>query len=142
MMDRLGIRFSAWALLCMVMMASCGKNVCKAPIGDARCEINLLNPDAYNLNHAGGMVKAYGGNMGLWIVNTGLEYAVYEATCPHCGNVATDTISGWEGLLQCRVCESRFSTYSDGYPLNGSVSECPLYRYSCVQEGYSLHIYN
>lgn len=126
----------------LLVAASCGKNTCHVPIGDARGDIGLLNPDAYNLLHAGGSVFAHGGNLGMWVVNTGLGYVVFEATCPNCQNCAVDTLSGWAGLMQCPQCESKFNAYADGYPLNGSASVCPLHQYSCMQEGNVIHIYN
>lgn len=141
-MNRLKRTLLALIATAGLLAASCDKNACKVPIGDARCDINLMNPDAYNLMHAGGSVYAYGGNKGLWIINTGLDYQVFEATCPHCLDTKVDTLAGWDGILVCDKCESKYSTYSDGYPLNGSAATCPLYQYACTLEGNVLHIYN
>lgn len=134
------IFFILTVALCLTA-GSCGKSNCKVNIGQATCDIYLLNPDAYNLLHAGGCVLAHGGHKGLWILNTGMDYVVFEASCPLC-DVAVDTLAGWDGIFQCPQCETVFNGYDSGYPLAYGSTGCPLYQYSCVQEGSYLHINN
>lgn len=129
-------------LVVVLLLAACGKSTCKVSIGDVRSDIYLYGPDAYNLLHAGGAVYAHGGHKGMWIVNTGMDFVVFEATCPHCDDTAVDTVSGWNGILQCPKCTTMFMTYTDGYPVDGGATPCALYQYSCVREGDYLHIYN
>lgn len=140
----LSMSISAIALMGVLLLGSCSRDSqCNVPIGEANCTIDLSMPDAYPLLHAGGAVKAHGGYRGIWIVNVGAgKFAAFEAACPVDNETAVKLVDGIDGVLQCPKCGTIFSTYTDGYPIDGSVTYCPLFQYSIYREGNLLYISN
>ena len=125
------------------LLGACKRDMqCNVPIGDATGSINLSMPDAYPLWHAGGAVRVHGGYKGIWVVNTGMGYTAFEAACPVDNEVGVVLVDGIDGVLQCPKCKTVFSTYTDGYPIDGSITYCPLFQYSIYREGDILYLSN
>lgn len=140
-------RFRLLTLLLVLtfLSASCGKeNMCSIPIGNATCTLFLDMPDYYPLRTVGGSVNIIGGNRGVTVIRLSInEFAAYERTCPHDHDATLEVEPGSGGaVLLCPVCGSRFSTYAEGAPIDGSVTSCSLYRYSTSYDGlYTLSIW-
>lgn len=136
-----------WAILMMLSLAlltGCKhEHVCNTPIGDANCRIEPNSPLYHGLNVVGGYEYLVGGHKGLIVVRTSYdEFVCYERTCPNDHDTPVNVSSDWgSSVLECPVCGSRFSTYTDGVPLDGSVTPCPLYQYSTRYDGSYLYIY-
>ncbi len=116
---------------------------CNTPIGDARCTIEPDSPLYHSLNTVGGYEYLIGGYRGLVVIRTALnDFICFERACPACHEVAVEASSDWgASVLECPQCGSRFSSYTDGIPLDGSATRCPLNQYSTTFDGRSLHIY-
>jgi nitrite reductase/ring-hydroxylating ferredoxin subunit len=82
-----------------------------------------------------------GGYQGMAVIRTGWnEFMAYECTCPHDhGRLAMDKDYG-NLVLRCPLCGSGFSTFGDGFPLDGSLTSCPLYHYNTYYDGAILYI--
>lgn len=128
-----------------VLLTGCGKEgQCDVPFGDAACSINLLESQYYPLgSRVGGCINLVGGHKGICVVHTGMnEYAAFERACPIDHETAVEFVEGSDGVLvRCPVCGSQFCTYTDGTPMEGSVTSCSLYQYGTTLEGTILHIY-
>lgn len=131
-------------LLGFVLLAGCKhENRCDTPIGASACSLNPNSPLYNRLNNVGGYEYIVGGNHGIFVIRTSLnEFLAYERTCPHDHSAAVEVVDGWDGtVLQCPVCGSKFNTYADGMPLDGSATSCPLYQYGTTYDGGTLYIY-
>lgn len=134
--------FVIGAMLLSALSGCDPEHRCHVPIGNANCRIEPNSPLYYELNHTGGYEYLNGGAHGLVVVRTSLnEFAVYERTCP----VDHDTIvyadDDWGGaIMTCPKCQTHFSTYTDGYPLEGGATECPLFQYTSSYDGVYLYI--
>lgn len=115
---------------------------CSVPIGDASCCIEPNSPLYYELNHTGGYEYLTGGAHGLVVVRTTInEFAVFERTCPLCHDTIVYADLNWGGaIMSCPRCNTRFSTYNNGYPLDDGATECPLFQYSATYDGVFLYI--
>lgn len=125
------------------LLCSCKRDKqCNTPIGASACTIDPNSPLYNNLNNVGGYEYIVGGNHGVFVMRTGLnDFVAYERTCPRDHDAAVVVEDGWDGtVLRCPVCGSRFNTYADGMPLDGSATSCPLYEYSTTYDGM-LYIY-
>ena len=132
-----------WALLILPTLLSCDPDQrCSVPIGDASCCIEPNSTLYYDLNHTGGYVYLTGGAHGLVVVRTSInEFAVFERTCPVDHDAIVSADENWGGaIMTCPKCNTRFSTYTDGYPLESGATECPLFQYSAVYDGIFLYI--
>ena len=121
----------------------CNTHQCNIPIGSANCCIQPNSPLYSHLNNVGGYEYLTGGHRGLFVVRVAYdEFKCYERTCPFDSTVAVLASDEWGGVIvECPVCHSQFNTYSDGVPLDGSLTSCPLYQYSCTYDGRDLYIY-
>lgn len=121
----------------------CGDERCSTPIGEAYCVLEPDSPLYYSLNTVGGYEYLVGGHRGLVVIRTALdEFVCYERSCPACHDVAVEVSKDWgSGVLECPQCGSRFSVYTEGVPLDGSITRCPLYQYSTTYDGFELHIW-
>lgn len=132
------------ALIVFAALGSCDKErYCDVPVGDATCRIDPNSPLYPGLNTLSGYEYLYGGYQGMVVVRTGWnEFVAYECTCPHDhGRLEMD--KGYGNLvLVCPECGSQFSTFGDGFPLDGSLTSCPLYRYNTYYDGVMLYISN
>lgn len=126
------------------MLAACKhENRCNTPIGAANCTVDPNSPLYNRLNNVGGFEYLVGGNHGIFVLRTSLnDFVAYERTCPHDHDGVVEVVDGWDGaVLQCPVCGSRFNTYADGVPLDGSTTSCPLYQYGATYDASMLYIY-
>ena len=129
-------------LLAASALCGCGKDhYCDVPIGDATCQIDPNSPLYPGLNTMTGYEYLIGGYQGMVVVRTGWnEFMAYECTCPHDhGRLAMDKDYG-NLVLRCPLCGSGFSTFGDGFPLDGSLTSCPLYHYNTYYDGAILYI--
>lgn len=132
-----------WVLFVVSALLSCNpENRCTVPIGDASCCIEPNSALYYELNHTGGYEYLTGGAHGLVVVRTALnEFVVFERTCPFCHDAIVSADLNWGGaIMTCPKCNTRFSTYTNGYPLDGGATECPLFQYSATYDGIFLYI--
>ena len=139
-------RFFLWVGLAAACAAvcSCGKErMCNVPIGNATCQIDPNSPLYPGLNNTNGYEYLVGGYQGIVVVRTGwYEFVAYECTCPHDEGLL-EMAKGYGNLvLECPECGSQFSTFGDGFPLDGSVTSCPLYQYNTYYDGSILYINN
>ena len=131
-------------LLAASSLCGCGKyHYCDVPIGDATCQIDPNSPLYPGLNTMTGYEYLIGGYQGMAVIRTSWnEFMAYECTCPHDhGRLAMDKDYG-NLVLRCPLCGSGFSTFGDGFPLDGSVTSCPLYQYNTYYDGSILYINN
>lgn len=129
-------------LLAASALCGCGKyHYCDVPIGDATCQIDPNSPLYPGLNTMTGYEYLIGGYQGMAVIRTGWnEFMAYECTCPHDhGRLAMDKDYG-NRVLRCPLCGSGFSTFDDGFPLDGSLTSCPLYHYNTYYDGAILYI--
>lgn len=129
-------------LLAASALCGCGKDhYCDVPIGDATCHIDPNSPLYPGLNTMTGYEYLIGGYQGLAVIRTGWnEFMAYECTCPHDhGRLEMDKEYG-NLVLRCPQCGSGFSTFGDGFPLDGSLTSCPLYHYNTYYDGAILYI--
>lgn len=126
-------------LLLLFCLAGCKE--CDVPHGDANCQLPLYQYP--NLSTVGGYEYIVGGYQGVVVIRTSLnEYRAYERTCPHDnGRLEISTDYG-SSLLECPLCHSCYNVYSDGMPLEGSLSSCPPFQYPTVCDGGTLYISN
>ncbi len=127
-----------------LLLVGCNRgDHCRVPIGEANFTLQPNNAAYRGLNNVGGYEYFYGGHRGIVVVRTFLdEFVAYERTCPLDTNTqlfVSDTIGA--AVLECPKCLSRFSTYSDGMPLDGSATSCCLYQYSTHYDGTNLTVY-
>ncbi len=143
----------ALTMLMSVLTISCKKDsTCGVPHGIGGT-IDLSLPQYYSLGTVGGgmMIEQdadsiYMGHRGIYVVRTSAqsEFLAFECSCPKDHDVAVRPVDGWgSSLLQCPRCNSIFSLYADGSPVEGSATPCSLYQYATVMDndGYHLHIY-
>lgn len=130
-------------LLLVSCAVSCKRDRCNTPIGAATCQIEPDSPLYNRLNSVGGYEYLVGGNKGLVVVRTAInEFVCYERTCPYDHEGRVEAEEGWGGtVMTCPKCGSQFNTYSEGCPLEGSLTGCPLYEYGTRYEGGILYIY-
>lgn len=145
-MKRIGTKTMIWVVVLSVaiLTISCKHDShCYTPIGASNCAIEPNSPLYNHLNNVGGYEYIVGGNHGIFVVRTSLnEFVAYERTCPHDHDVAVEVMEGWDGaVLQCPKCGSKFNTYADGVPLDGSATSCALYEYGTTYDNGTLYIY-
>ena len=131
-------------MLAVAALGGCGKDYyCNVPVGDATCQIEPNSPLYPGLNTMSGFEYIYGGYQGVVVIRTGWDtFVAYECTCPHDhGRLEMDPDYG-NLVLECPDCGSQFSTFGDGFPLDGSLTACPLYQYNTYYDGVLLYISN
>lgn len=133
------VLLSVTALLC-----GCSKErMCHVPVGDATCQIEPDSPLYPGLNSTSGYEYLYGGYQGIVVIRTGWrDFVAYERTCPHDKGVLRMAPDYGNMVLECPDCGSRFSTFAEGTPVEGSVTSCSLYKYATYFDGRILYISN
>lgn len=132
------------AILTLFMLPSCGREeVCKVSIGATNFSIEPNSAYYSSLNNVGGYLYLTGGHRGVVVVRTAYDqFLAYDRTCPHDNSSAVEVSDDWgSALLQCPTCHSRFVVESDGMPIEGSATSCPLYQYSTTYTGGLLYVY-
>lgn len=83
-----------------------------------------------------------GGYHGVIVIRTAIDqFVAFERACPLDG-AAVETTDDWGAdLLECPECHSVFLTGSDGMPMDGSDTHCPLFQYSTTYSGGILYVY-
>ncbi|MBQ0161139.1 MAG: hypothetical protein MJZ99_01460 [Bacteroidales bacterium] len=133
-----------WVLAALVLLASCGKeNRCRVPIGDAACSIDPNSALYPGINNCDGFEYIVGGYNGVVVIRTGFNtFAAYERTCPQ-DSARLVMAEGYGNIvLECPACGSKFNTFDDGAPLEGSRTYCYLYKYGTYYDGQLLYISN
>lgn len=134
----------AAALGLALLLSGCGKErACNIPIGEASCQIDPNSPYYSGINNCDGYEYIVGGHNGIVVIRTGWsDFVAYERTCP--ADTARLEINEEYGniVLECPQCHSRFNTFADGCPLEGSTTSCFLYRYRTYYDGSLLYISN
>lgn len=128
----------------IAIVVSCGRDSnCKVSIGAANFCIEPNSAYYYGLNNVGGYMYFTGGHRGIVVVRTAYDHFVaYDRTCPEDNSTPVEVSEEWGStLLECPVCHSRFITETDGMPLEGSTTSCPLYQYSTSYSGGELWVY-
>jgi Rieske Fe-S protein len=71
------------------------------------------------------------------------KFSAFDRTCTHEPDYSCsiDTISGFNGIVECPCCKSKFLLMFEGDVFNGPAI-CPLIRYSCITNGDILYIRN
>ena len=131
-------------LITLLELASCGKNDrCHTPIGITNFTIEPLSASYPGLNTVGGHQYLTGGHRGVVIIRTGLQdFVAYERSCPLDTSTAVNISQEYgSSVLECPVCHSLFSVYSDGSPMTGSQTPCYLFQYSTTFDGRTLWVY-
>lgn len=131
-------------LFSVATVGGCGKeSYCNVPVGDATCQIDPNSPLYPGLNTMSGYEYLIGGYQGVVVVRTAWEeFVAYECTCPYDRGLL-EMDEGYGNLvLRCPECGSQFSTFGDGFPLDGSLTSCPLYQYNTFYDGRLLYISN
>ena len=131
-------------LLSVSALCGCGKEYfCDVPVGDATCQIDPNSPLYPGLNTMSSYEYIYGGHQGIVVIRTAWdEFVAYERTCPHDHELLEMDEAYGNLVLACPECGSKFSTFGDGFPLDGSLTSCPLYQYPTYYDGLLLHISN
>lgn len=138
------LRPSRLLLLALVLLAACGKEVaCDVPIGLTNFTIDPNSALYSGLNNVGGYMYLTGGYRGVIVVRTARDqFVAFERACPEDGTSAVEVSDDWGcALLECPTCHSCFITESDGLPMEGSVTACPLYQYGTTYSGGLLYVY-
>ena len=142
-MNRLLISI-AILLLSVILLGGCNKDrVCKIPLGDAACQLNPNSAEYPGLNNLSSYQYLVGGYQGIVVIRTSWsEFVAYERTCPH-DEGRLEMAEGYGNLvLQCPDCGSQFSTFTDGTPMEGSLTSCQLRQYNTYYDGSVLYISN
>jgi len=131
-------------ILAAAILSGCGKDyLCDVPIGNATCQIDPNSPLYPGLNTMTGYEYLYGGHQGIAVLRVAWdEFAAFECTCPHDRHRLEMDPDYGNLVLRCPECGSGFSTYGDGFPLDGSLTSCPLYQYNTFYDGRILYINN
>lgn len=95
-------------------------------------DINLNQPDYFNLTAIGNSIMVKGGVKGIIIYRNGIdEFFAYDRACTH---HPTDTCHGVMGNGSneaiCPCCDSHFILNVEGIPTSGSKASYPLKKYT------------
>ena len=135
---------NSWLLLATLFLAACGKDtVCNVPIGLTNFQIEPNSALYYGLNNVGGYEYLTGGHRGVIVVRIARDqFVAYERTCPEDGTTPVVVSDDWgSALLECPACHSCFITETDGLPMEGSATKCPLYQYGTTYTDGILYVY-
>lgn len=128
----------------LLLVAACGREQrCGVPIGMTNFEINPNSAYYSGLNNVGGYEYLTGGHRGVVVVRLSWDqFAAYERTCPLDSTTAVVVSEDWgSSLLECPKCKTCFIANSDGMPMDGGATSCPLYQYSTSYSGGVLWVY-
>ena len=131
-------------LLAVLLVAACGKEtVCNVPFGLTNFTLDPNSAYYSGLNNVGGYMYLTGGYRGVIVVRIARDqFVAYERTCPEDGTSAVEVSPDWgSALLECPTCHSCFITETDGLPMEGSVTLCPLYQYATTYSDGLLYVY-
>ncbi len=131
-------------LMSILAFTACGReNQCNISIGNTNFQIEPNSAGYPELNNPGGYMYFSGGHRGVVIIRTALDHFVaFERTCPEDNTSSVSVSDEWGStLLECPTCHSRFLVESNGLPLEGSATSCPLYEYSTSYSGGILWVY-
>jgi len=133
-------------MLCLLplLLTSCGKdNKCYVPIGITNFEIAPNSAYYSGLNNVGGYMYLTGGHRGVIVVRLAYDqFVAFERTCPADSTTAVEVSKDWgTALLECPVCHTCFIVASDGMPMDGGATACPLYQYGTNYSGGTLWVY-
>lgn len=131
-------------IFALVLFASCDNtDHCRTPIGITNFQIEPFSASYPGLNSVGGYEYLTGGHCGVIIVRTGLEdFVAYERTCPLDTTTAVQVSAEYgSSVLECPVCHSFFSVYSNGTPMTNSQTPCSLFEYGTTFNGRTLWVY-
>ncbi len=128
----------------VLALSSCNKEGrCHVLIGEATCQIDPNSPLYPGINNCDGYEYLVGGANGLVVVRVSYnDFACFERSCP-LDSGRLEMAEGFGNIvLECPKCHSRFNTFADGCPLEGSRTSCYLYQYSTYYDGSTLYISN
>ena len=128
----------------LLLAVSCGKdNQCAVPIGITNFTIEPNSAYYSGLNNVGGYMYFTGGHRGVIVVRTAYDqFVAFERTCPADSTTAVEVTDEWgSSLLECPRCHTLFNVYSDGMPIDGGATTCPLYQYSTSYSNGDLWVY-
>lgn len=128
----------------LVLTIGCDKErMCRVPTGNATCQIDPNSALYPGLNNCDGYEYLVGGYNGIVVIRTSWnDFVAYERSCP-LDSAILDVPDGYGNMvLECPRCGSRFSTFIDGTPLEGSRTSCMLYEYNTYYDGRTLYISN
>lgn len=117
--------------------------VCDVPIGDATFQCDPNSPLNSGINNCDGYEYFTGGYNGVVVVRISYnEFAAYERTCPYDQERLVMADGYGNIVLECPSCGSRFNTFGQGVPLEGSKTSCYLYQYGTYYDGHTLYVSN
>lgn len=124
-------------------LSGCGKNEnCAWTIGLTDFSIDPNSALYSGLNVVGGHMYLTGGARGVIVVRTAYDHFVaFECSCPLDGAAVEITADWGASLLECPECHSLFIAETDGMPMDGSATTCPLYQYNTSYNGGILYVY-
>ena len=132
-----------WLFFPLLLLSCAREESCAVPIGITNFQV--YPNDAYysGLNNVGGYMYLTGGHKGVIVVRLAYnQFAAFERTCPKDHDCAVEASGDWGGdMLECPSCHTCFVTASDGLPLEGGATSCPLYQYSTSYSGGVLAVY-
>ncbi len=115
----------------LVPFFSCNYEQPGIPVVPVDIELNLNDPQYFELKSSGNFVYITGGVNGIIVYRKSSdEFCAYERTCPHdpdCGRVTVDADVFFAQDTVC--CNSKFSLDVDGAVVSGD-SKFPLRMYS------------
>ena len=126
-----------------MFFSSCGKDErCDYSIGITDFSIEPNTAYYQGINVVGGYVYLKGGYRGVVVIRLAYDqFAAYERACPLDGAAVVVTDDWGAELLECPECHSQFISRSDGIPMDGSATSCPLYQYSTTYIDGVLYVY-
>ena len=137
-------RLAAMALVAAVALSACRRDsACRVPAGEATFSLYPDEATYHALNIVGGYEYFVGGHRGVVVVRTQQDaFVAYERSCPLDTNTQVSVSADLgSAVLECPKCHSRFSTFTDGVPLQGSATPCSLFQYSTMYDGDRLYVY-
>ncbi|MBP5547532.1 MAG: hypothetical protein J6X58_01390 [Bacteroidales bacterium] len=131
-------------ILVTALLVSCHRDdSCYVPIGITNFEIEPNSAEYQGVNSVGGYIYLTGGHRGVIVVRMAYDqFVAFERTCPADSTTAVEISADWgSSLLECPKCHTCFIIASDGMPMDGGATECPLYQYSTSYSGGVLWVY-
>lgn len=138
------VRVGVILLIVSTFFVSCRREGhCYVPIGITNFRIEPNTAYYSGLNNVGGYMYLTGGHRGVIVIRTAYDqFVAYERTCPADSTTAVEVTSDWgSALLECPECHTLFVAASDGYPMDGGATTCPLFQYSTSYSNGELWVY-
>jgi nitrite reductase/ring-hydroxylating ferredoxin subunit len=136
--------YVALGVILLLSFAACKREErCAVPIGITNFKIEPNAAYYSGLNNVGGYMYLTGGHRGVVVVRQAYDqFVAYERTCPADSTTAVRVSEEWgSALLECPKCKTCFIVASDGMPMDGGATTCPLYQYSTSYSGGILWVY-